>query len=140
MKIFPTGKDANYFWTLVLAGTVFAVFKLLREGYPEIANLFGLLAIGGLVLYLLFKIVKKRQLKSSQGNTNLYKSSPKRNYVFLMLLAVLILAFGFYWFELRPMNARAECNTTARDKANATNDPIRAYDTFYEVCLHSKGL
>ena len=60
--------------------------------------------------------------------------------VISVLLVLGIIAGLFFWYEIRPSKSRVECDLTAREKANITKDPIRAYSTFYDVCLHSKGL
>jgi hypothetical protein len=140
MKIFPTGKDAKFYYQLILAGTAFVVFKLLRENYPFIANLFGLISIVVLIVYFVVKAVKKRKLNTPQVAPRLNIKSPKLGLILLTIIILSLMSFGFYWFELRPANVRIECSKTAKDKANQTKDPIRAYGTYYELCIHNKGL
>lgn len=47
-----------------------------------------------------------------------------------------VLAFIFFWYELRPYNARKECFKKANQTINSINLP---FEEIYEHCLLEKG-
>jgi len=51
----------------------------------------------------------------------------------MIILAVLVLVFSFWWFELRPSQIKKECSRSA----TIANIII---DNKYEDCLRQKGL
>jgi len=71
-----------------------------------------------------------------------------KQYKHIILLALLILGFVFYWFQLRPTNIRKECYKDtyidATDKISELDKKYGIYDERnerdYEKCLKSKGL
>ena len=71
-----------------------------------------------------------------------------KQYKHIILLALLILGFVFYWFQLRPTNIRKECYKDtyidATDKISELDKKYGIYDERnerdYEKCLRSKGL
>lgn len=58
MKLFPTGKDANFFKQLVIVGLVIGVYKVLDESYPTLSTI--LLIVGSLVLLVRYLTKKKK--------------------------------------------------------------------------------
>jgi len=68
----------------------------------------------------------------------------------IILISIAIIAFGIYWFDIKPSQARMECANKASDikfaeSANIekTNENIRRVEQTvnfeYEICLHQKG-
>lgn len=57
-----------------------------------------------------------------------------KNYVF-GLIGLAIMSFLFYWFEIRPSNARKDCNDLARPYGAGLN-----YTNQYTQCMRSRGL
>lgn len=61
----------------------------------------------------------------------------------LIILSFIILSW-FYWFQWRPAQIRTECykSTITRFEGADIRIPsiTRAYDTFYNFCLHKYGL
>ncbi len=64
----------------------------------------------------------------------------------LFILGFLVLAFLFYWFQVRPTVIRSACAKKVTDNLKTSNktqevaDWQREYNLVYESCLHSKGL
>ncbi len=67
----------------------------------------------------------------------------------LILIIVLSVVFIFYWYSWQPTEARKSCDNEAREgvksnieKKNIENssDLYSTYTTYYERCLHQKGL
>ncbi|MDD3002486.1 MAG: hypothetical protein PHS06_01290 [Candidatus Shapirobacteria bacterium] len=83
-----------------------------------------------------------------------------KNKIIVGILAVFFLSFIFYWFEIRPANARSYCNWSVKwgpDKPkkiesiksiinnyypSETSDYLSEdkYDFLYKSCLRSKGI
>lgn len=67
---------------------------------------------------------------------------------------ILVVAFVFYWFELRPSFAKKDCYNEAKEKASEklnkedVKNGIQGgqgfmkedYDAYYKWCLQSKGI
>lgn len=84
---------------------------------------------------------KQNKLFESKTVNATWKRYSKTSGTILLFVLLLGIITGlFYWYEVRPSQARTECDEITRDKANSTNSPTKVYDTFYEACLHSKGL
>jgi len=82
----------------------------------------------------------------------------KKKNIFLLIcvvLIILILSSGFYWYEFRPTKIRKECNSTAVEGAKELAKPtgsgldklllgdkysVEDYEKIYLECLRSKGL
>jgi len=70
--------------------------------------------------------------------------------IWIAVLAILILISSFYWFQLRPIQIRKECNKYAssgqiEDKSKSLSlDQYQSiqiiYNNFYAKCLREKGL
>jgi cyanate permease len=60
--------------------------------------------------------------------------SKKELIIILMIFSVL--AFIFFWYELRPYNARKECFKKANQTINSINLP---FEEIYNHCLLEKG-
>ncbi len=52
----------------------------------------------------------------------------------ILLFILFLLAFSFYWFQLRPAMIRSYCNRQYERFSYKT------YKEKYEKCLHTKGL
>lgn len=61
----------------------------------------------------------------------------KKNKVISILLFVILGAFLFYWFQLRPAEIKHECAQIIKGNKNLYISNINAV---YEPCLHDKGL
>ena len=68
-------------------------------------------------------------------------------------MLLIIIAFVFYWFSVRPENIRKTCNQEARDESirtfNIEDEPDRdrrealqykAQENYYASCLRRNGL
>ena len=68
--------------------------------------------------------------------------------ILLLLVGLLILVFGFYWFQYRPSEIRKECSQVTEKfidekisgKDINTSDSISAIKLINEKCLNSKGI
>ncbi len=71
------------------------------------------------------------------------------------VLVIVLIALGFYWYELRPMQIRQDCQELARVRGNEffLNEPIQKLEPlqrgreqleyitgFYDRCLHDNGI
>lgn len=69
-----------------------------------------------------------------------------RKYWSIIGFILLMLAFAFFWYQIRPSAIRASCGKKAIDtlKNNSTNLSIdhwkSTYNLLFESCLHQKGL
>jgi hypothetical protein len=65
----------------------------------------------------------------------------KKGYAGYIILAVLIIAAGYWYFVYRPANDRAICKEDAGKYVGAT-EPLTQDDLYvsYENCIHSAGL
>ncbi len=57
----------------------------------------------------------------------------KKNKWFVLVIAIVV--FLFYWFQLRPSAIRKYCAGRI-----SFSDAITGDDTYYQKCLHEKGL
>lgn len=74
----------------------------------------------------------------------------KKQYLGLIILAVAVLSFCFYWFSYRPSTIKKNCYNEAKTKAiekenrelNKEQDFFSkdSYEFYYKICLQSKGL
>jgi len=82
----------------------------------------------------------------------------KKQYIGLIVLAVIVLGGTFYWYEYRPSQIKKECFTTAQEKAKKllkTKAELSSeykeeverdlylkddLDFYYKNCLRKKGL
>jgi len=123
---------------------------LLQRGYR--LEVYAL-TVGMILLLILSWVIRawlinKKELKNKQSElfnepTNVKSNSIRLHITTLIIGFIFLLGIVgslFYWFQIRPSGIRVECNTTAKDKANATSDPIKSYNAFYESCLHGKGI
>jgi hypothetical protein len=67
-------------------------------------------------------------------------------------IGVLVLAGGFYWYQIRPMEVRSTCAIESSQRAfvdeSAKGDPglerlrtqNEAFETYYHLCVRSRGL
>lgn len=64
-----------------------------------------------------------------------------KEYWALIVIVLILLAGGFYWYEWRPMKMIKECNNKAVNEAK--DKPAEAVVNFYEfsykLCLRIKG-
>ena len=64
----------------------------------------------------------------------------------LIVIGILLLIVGFYWFHRRPANIIKYCHKHAEENAKiwsrttGDDDVANIYDRSYEKCLHEKGL
>lgn len=69
----------------------------------------------------------------------------------IAILLFLLAAGAFYWYEVRPNNAKSECSEVAKERARekyineygygdgkAFNMDV--YEWNFEICMHSHGL
>ena len=80
-----------------------------------------------------------------------------KQYKYIILIALLILGFAFYWFEWRPRQIKNECNTEAKTQAQKiynrdhSSDLWRIereggtylvpdYENSYQECIRRKRL
>ena len=70
----------------------------------------------------------------------------KKSYVILLLIIASLL---FCWFQIRPPIIISICSKEGKAKAIKNNEKnggetgtflAPAYDTYYKICLHEKGL
>jgi uncharacterized membrane protein YvbJ len=54
----------------------------------------------------------------------------------IILIIFSVLAFIFFWYELRPYNARKECFKKVNKTINSNNRP---FEEIYNYCLLEKG-
>ncbi len=69
----------------------------------------------------------------------------KKQYIGIIILAVIILGVAFYWYNYRPSQIKKECFEIARKSAiekSGLKDKFYKddYDTYYKWCLQKKGL
>ena len=67
----------------------------------------------------------------------------KKQYIGIIILAVMILGFLFYWYEFRPYQVKKNCfkETTEWVKDQETLEEYsKAYDFYYKNCLRKRGL
>jgi len=119
----------------------------LQKGYRLEVYAFtvGLIALIVVIWFIRTWWLNKRERNTQQeklfsSKEHKLKSLKTPGQVLFFILILSILVGLFYWYEVRPSRARAECDLVAREKANATSSPTKYYDTFYEACLHSKGM
>lgn len=64
----------------------------------------------------------------------------KRDFV-LFSLAVILVSFVFYWYQIRPENIRKNCQIYAVKKtpANGMNVNLKRRNNFYRECLVKNG-
>lgn len=70
------------------------------------------------------------------------------NWKFIIMI-ILIIGGGFYWFQIRPNKIYVKCNEESRNKLNeltkkngleTINEMKSFYDTTYNMCIRSKGI
>jgi hypothetical protein len=66
-------------------------------------------------------------------------------YKYIIAIVVCILAFIFYWYEIKPSNIKSTCLAEAELSSSALyegNDSKRfeIIDNYYKTCLHRFGL
>jgi hypothetical protein len=69
----------------------------------------------------------------------------KKQYIGIIILAIIILGFLFYWYDIRVSLIKSDCSSRALlDTADDENyTPARKgeiYDFYYKKCLHDTGL
>ena len=63
-----------------------------------------------------------------------------RRFTALLLLVLALAGAAFYWYDLKPRNARAECGNQVLDNVADTITSWSAAPASYELCLHRQGL
>ncbi|MDO8604820.1 MAG: hypothetical protein Q7K40_05525 [bacterium] len=77
-----------------------------------------------------------------------------KEYRGIIIIALIILAFSFYWFETRPSLIKKDCYNEAKESAveKAKKEDLKNglaaeggfmegdYNSYYKWCLQSKGL
>jgi len=65
-----------------------------------------------------------------------------KEFKYIILIALVILGFAFYWFEWRPIQTNKECASWALNKAmtDANSYDQNTYDDYYKRCQREKGL
>lgn len=77
----------------------------------------------------------------------------KKSYTTIATIVLIVLAFAFYWYELRPTSIRTSCSKDALESAVISTQNYEVLDTlkreekqnelmkdFYSNCIKSKGL
>ena len=62
-----------------------------------------------------------------------------------LIIAIIIIAALFYWYQIRPSQIKSFCAEDARavvekSKSLTLDGSIKIYNTRYEFCIKSKGL
>lgn len=71
----------------------------------------------------------------------------KKQYIGIIILAVMILGFAFYWYEARPIITKQNCFKEAKEKVKSAYDEEKAtlkewderYSIYYKNCLRKEG-
>jgi len=63
-----------------------------------------------------------------------------RRFTALLLLVLALAGAAFYWYDLKPRNARAECGNQVLDIVADRSISWSDASTSYELCLHRRGL
>ena len=71
-----------------------------------------------------------------------------KKYTGIIILAIIIFSFLFYWYEFRPYQAKRDCfqETTKKieekfkDEAKTTEEWGEVFDFYYKNCLRKRGL
>ena len=61
----------------------------------------------------------------------------ERNRDIIIITIVILLACWFYWFQIRPANAKAECAKKLNEMEGLT---VKNYEVVLDICMASKGL
>jgi len=66
----------------------------------------------------------------------------KKQYIGLIMLAVVFFGVMFYWYSLRPSIIRQECYRQATEVASGHTRKFYSdsYNFFYKMCLEKRGL
>jgi len=71
-----------------------------------------------------------------------------KKYTGIIILAIIIFSFLFYWYEFRPYQTKRDCfqETTKnieenfKDERKTTKEWGEVYDFYYKNCLRKRGL
>lgn len=73
----------------------------------------------------------------------------KKQHKYLAIGGLLVLAFLFYWFQVRPSNIRSDCHEQATKAAIQKNNKdynktgttydIDVYNNYFKLCLNKYG-
>lgn len=75
--------------------------------------------------------------ETRHGENSFSKLAVSKKSLVLIIIATVILAGWFYWFQWRPAEIVASCDKQAR---KGTYEGSSTYQRIYVSCLHSKGL
>lgn len=62
-----------------------------------------------------------------------------KQYKYIILITLMVLVFGFYWFEWRPAHIRRECSKT-KNLFDSYLKETAQFDNNYKNCLRENGL
>lgn len=61
-------------------------------------------------------------------------------WILIVIATIVALGALFYWYDLRPVKARKECNNEAYEKQKTVSDNnIEIYNARYSYCMRGKG-
>ena len=63
-----------------------------------------------------------------------------KEYKYIIIIALLLSGFIFYWYEYRPTKIRTKCFDTVHEVLKGKNPSSEDYNFGYNLCLHSRGL
>lgn len=101
----------------------------------------SILTIGGfltgivLSIYAIVHAFKPTITNSSQRNFERLFVDNKFRIKALIVVIILILSIGFYWFQYLASEAKKTCNNIALVNKNSQN----TYSFIYKACIRSKG-
>lgn len=68
MKLFPTGKDAQFYKQLIPAAFFVSLFSVIKNTYPDLIYVIGFFSILGFSAYYIYKYIHKRKNKNENSN------------------------------------------------------------------------
>lgn len=82
--------------------------------------------------------INSSEPKTEQKGKIISKLSVVGKPLALIIIAIVILAGWFYWFQYRPTQIKHDCAQKAIKASK--NQSIQAINVIYDLCLHDKGL
>ena len=61
--------------------------------------------------------------------------------IFIIVIVLIVISGGFYWYEWRPYQTKKECYRLAIEIAKKDGyHALELYNFYYKTCLNSRGL